>query len=158
MAPSRLLLCLAATALLTAQTDDPAYRRMLESKKAVTDYMNRRAREITDRAAAEIRSSETWEKVRGKRLEEMRDMLGLLPWPQRTPLNLRITGIIDRPEYTIEKIVFESMPKFYVTGNLYVPKNRKGRVPAVIYVCGHSQSPYGAKTQYQLHGISFAKN
>jgi cephalosporin-C deacetylase-like acetyl esterase len=149
---------IAAAALALCQTGDAAYKRMVESKQAVTDYLNRRAREITDRAAAEIRSSETWEKVRAQRLEEMRDMLGLLPWPRRTPLNVKITGRIDRPEYTIEKIAFESMPKFYVTGNLYIPKNRKGPVPGVIYVCGHSASPYGAKTQYQRHGISFAKN
>src|SRR6476659_5527394 len=97
-------------ALVTAalgQTDDAAYRRMLESKKAVTEYLNARARAITDHAVAEIQSSETWEKVRAKRLEEMRDMLGLLPWPKRTPLNVRITGKIDRPGYTIEKIAFE---------------------------------------------------
>ncbi|HET8550069.1 MAG TPA: acetylxylan esterase, partial [Bryobacteraceae bacterium] len=50
------------------------------------------------------------------------------------------------------------MPEFYVTGNLYVPKQRTGRVPAIVYVCGHSYSPHGDKTQYQRHGISFAKN
>jgi cephalosporin-C deacetylase-like acetyl esterase len=131
---------------------------MLESKKVVQEYLNHRARVITDAAGAEVSSSATWEKVRAQRLEEMRDMLGLLPWPARTPLNVRITGTLDRPEYTIEKIVFESMPKFYVTGDLYIPKNRKGPVPAVLYVCGHSASPYGAKTQYQRHGISLAKN
>jgi dienelactone hydrolase len=147
-----------AAALGLGQTDDAAYRRMVESKKAVTEYLNRRARAITDQAAAEIRSSETWEKVRPRRLEEMRDMLGLLPWPERTPLNVRITGKIDQDGYTIEKIAFESMPKFYVTGNLYIPKNRQGPVPGVIYVCGHSPSPSGAKAQYQRHGISFAKN
>jgi cephalosporin-C deacetylase-like acetyl esterase len=129
-----------------------------DSRKAVTEYLNQRARVITDRAGAEVSDRGTWEKVRDQRREELRDMLGLLPWPARTPLNIRITGKLDRGDYTIEKIAFESMPKFYVTGNLYIPKNRKGAVPAVIYVCGHSESPYGAKTQYQRHGISLAKN
>src|SRR5690349_8872192 len=131
---------------------------MLESKEQVTAYLESAARAITDRAAQEIRTRESWDKVRSRRLEEMRDMLGLLPWPPRTPLNVRITGKIDQGTYTIEKIAFESMPKFYVTGNLYLPKQREGRVPAIIYVCGHALSPYGAKTQYQRHGISFAKN
>lgn len=116
------------------------------------------ARKITDRAAADVASREAWEKVRAKRLEELRDMLGLLPWPKRTPLNVRITGKLDRAEYTVENIAFESMPKIYVTANLYVPKVRKGKVPAIIYVCGHSHSPYGDKVQYQRHGISLAKN
>ena len=155
----RWLSCAALACFSTwGQTDEAAYRRMLESKRAVGDYMNRRAREITDRAGAEVSDRTTWEKVREQRREELRDMLGLLPWPARTPLNVRITGKIDRGDFTIEKIAFESMPRFYVTGNLYIPKNLKGPAPSVIYVCGHAESPYGAKTQYQRHGISFAKN
>jgi cephalosporin-C deacetylase-like acetyl esterase len=155
----RLLVCFAALAgVLFGQADDAAYRRMIESKKSVTEYLNRRAREITDRAGAEVSDRATWEKVRDKRREELRDMLGLLPWPARTPLNVKITGTIDGGDFTIEKIAFESLPKFYVTGTLYIPKSRKGAVPGVIYVCGHADSPYGAKTQYQRHGISFAKN
>ena len=156
---ARLLWCISAAVLAWGQTDpDPAYRRMLESKRAVTEYLNRSARAITDRAAAEVARAETWEKVREQRREELRDMLGLLPWPERTPLNVTITGKLEREEYIIEKIAFESVPNFYVTGNLYIPKQRKGRAPAVIYVCGHAPSEYGAKTEYQRHGISLAKN
>lgn len=148
---------LAAVASAQAGTDD-AYRRMLESKRQVTEYLQRAATTITSQASAEIASRETWENVRAKRIDEMRDMLGLLPWPQRTPLNVRVTGTLDKGSYTIEKIAFESMPKLYVTGNLYIPKVRTGPAPAIIYVCGHSYSPQGDKTQYQRHGISFARN
>ena len=158
MKTARLFSFMIVAPLLSAQADEAALQRMIESKRAVTDYLNRRAREITDRAGAEVSDRATWEKVREQRREELWDMLGLLPWPARTPLNVKITGTIDSPEYTIEKIAFESIPKFYVTGNLYMPKQRKGPVPAVIYVCGHAESPYGAKTQYQRHGISLAKN
>ncbi len=126
--------------------------------RSTQDYLNRSAREITDRASREIANVEIWENVRAARLDEMRDELGLLPWPARTPLNVRVTGTLDKGAYTIERIAFESMPRIYVTANLYVPKKRNGRVPAVVYVCGHSYSPYGAKTQYQRHGISLAKN
>lgn len=149
------LLPLLAVALAAAepQTSTPP-----DEKQRTMQSLERMARVITDRAAEEIATRDAWEKVRVRRLEEMRDMLGLLPWPKRTPLNVRITGKIDKDEYVIEKIAFESLPKFYVTGNLYLPKNVKGRAPAVVYVCGHSNSPYGAKAQYQRHGISFAKN
>jgi cephalosporin-C deacetylase-like acetyl esterase len=144
-------------ALSFAQSQDP-YQRMLESKKEVTAQLVKMARDLTAQASAEIASREAWEKVREQRLEEMRDMLGLLPWPKRGPLNVKITGVLDKGSYTIEKIAFESLPKIYVTGNLYVPKNRAGKLPAIIYVCGHSISPYGDKVQYQRHGISFARN
>ena len=43
--------------------------------------------------------------------------------PAKTPLNTRITGIIERPDYRIEKCLFESRPGFLVTANLYVPKH-----------------------------------
>jgi len=127
-------------------------------RQEVSTYLESAARRITDRAAAEIASRDSWEKVRAQRLEELRFMLGLLPWPDRTPLNVQVNGTLDRDQYTIEKIAFESMPRFYVTGNLYLPKGTNGVAPGIIYVCGHAPSPCGAKTQYQRHGISFAKN
>jgi len=50
---------------------------------------------------------------------QMRIALGLWPWPTKTPLNAVIHGCIDQGEYTVEKVFFESMPGFFVTGNLY---------------------------------------
>ena len=62
---------------------------------------------------------------------------GLWPMPTKTPLNAVIHGKIDQGEYTIEKVYFESAPGFFVTGNLYRPKNINGKVPAVIFPHGH---------------------
>ena len=154
----RIVLPLALAIAAYGQTADPAYRRMLESKEQVTAFLVHEARAITDRAGQEILSVDNWEKQKARRLEEMRDMLGLLPWPKRTPLNVKVTGTLDEGSYTIEKIAFESLPKFYVTANLYIPKNRKGPAPAVVYVCGHAGDRNGSKAYYQRHGISFAKN
>ncbi|HXK61388.1 MAG TPA: acetylxylan esterase [Acidobacteriota bacterium] len=151
-------LILALTVTLFAQPADVAFRRMQASKTQTMAALERQARAITEASSREIQTRQSWEAVKEKRLEEMRDMLGLLPWPERSPLNIRITGTLEQPGYTIEKIVFESLPRFYVTGNLYIPKKREGRVPAIVYVCGHAYSPYGSKAKYQRHGISFAKN
>ena len=54
--------------------------------------------------------------------------------------------------------MFQSMPGLYVTGNLYLPKEITGRLPTVLYLCGHSPNPHGAKFDYQQHGIWFARN
>lgn len=62
---------------------------------------------------------------------------GLWPMPTRTPLNAVIHGRIDRGEYTVEKVYFESRPGFFVTGNLYRPKGTRGKVPAVLFAHGH---------------------
>jgi dienelactone hydrolase len=62
---------------------------------------------------------------------------GLWPMPTKTPLNAVIHGKIDQGDYTVEKVIFESAPGFFVTGNLYRPKNISGKVPAVVFPHGH---------------------
>ena len=56
------------------------------------------------------------------------------------PLNAKVTGTIERDAYTIEKVIFESMPGFKVTANLYLPKGAKKPRPAVVASCGHSSN------------------
>jgi dienelactone hydrolase len=82
-------------------------------------------------------SMEAW-KVRADHLRtRMRVALGLWPMPAKTPLNAVIHGRIDRGEFTVEKVFFESRPGFFVTGNLYRPKNAVGQRPGVLFAHGH---------------------
>ena len=127
-------------------------------QQAVMAYLSDEARKITERAGAETASREAWESVRKQRLAELKDMLGLADSRPKTPLNVQLRGTIERSGYVVEKIAFESMPKVYVTANLYLPTDRAGPVPAVIYVCGHAFSPFGAKTSYQRHGHTLARH
>ena len=53
--------------------------------------------------------------------------------PERTPLNLRTVGSIDRPAYRIEKLVYESRPGLVVTANLYIPKAGSAPYPGVLF-------------------------
>ncbi len=64
-------------------------------------------------------------------------ILGGLP-DYSGPLNPRVTGRIQAEGYTIEKIVFESLPRFYVTANLYRPDSA-GRHPGILLQAGHTQ-------------------
>jgi dienelactone hydrolase len=152
-----LLSALALAPLLAQSPDVAAFRRSMEDREAVRLYLEAEARRITDAASTEIRTRADWEKIREQRRLELRESLGLLPWPARTPMHLRVTGAVDQPAYRIEKIAYQSLPGFYVTANLYLPK-RAGRLPAVIYVCGHAGTDAGSKASYQRHGISLAKN
>lgn len=128
------------------------------SRDGILAYLAEEAREITDRAKQETASREAWEAVREERLDELKEMLGIGIARPKTPLNVRILGKIERSGYVVEKIAFESIPKVYVTANLYLPTERTGPVPGVIYVCGHAYSPQGAKTSYQRHGHSLARH
>jgi dienelactone hydrolase len=62
---------------------------------------------------------------------------GLWPMPTRGPLKAVIHGRIEREDYAVEKVYFESAPGFFVTGNLYRPLRPAGRVPAVLFAHGH---------------------
>jgi len=141
-----------------AQSESLPWQRMLASQEMMNRYLVGIARQVSNDAAAEFRTLASWEKVKEQRRLELLDMLGLEPLPPRTPLKAQITGVIEKPEYTIEKLAFESLPKIFATANLYLPKNRSSRVPAVIYVCGHAVSPHGSKVMYQHHAITFAKH
>ncbi len=90
-------------------------------------------------------------KLRDEIRRKLRSCFG--DWPERTPLNARITGKIERDAYTIEKLIYESRPNYPVTANLYIPKNRNGKMPAVLGTCGHTRNGK-AEPKYQ----EFARN
>ena len=91
-----------------------------------------------------------------KRSEQLRQQIlaasGLLPMPARGPLNAQIFGRIDRGSYTVEKVYFESLPGFYVTGSLFRPKEVKGKVPAVL--CPHGHWNYGRLENSHLNSTA----
>ncbi|MCB0669434.1 MAG: acetylxylan esterase [Saprospiraceae bacterium] len=94
---------------------------------------------------------------------QLLDMLGLNPLPAKTDLNVRITSTTEYEFFTVENIVFESIPGLYVTANLYRPKIVKEPLPAILYVCGHATVikdgyNYGAKANYQHHPAWYARN
>src|SRR5262245_66353498 len=103
-------------------------------------------------------SKESWEERRAELRRQYLDMLGLWPLPERTPLKATATGKLERDAFTVEKVHFQSKPGLYVTGNLYLPNPPpKDKVPAVLYVCGHSgRGRDGNKTAFQHHGMWFA--
>jgi dienelactone hydrolase len=78
------------------------------------------------------KSLSEFEKLRKTRKKELLRGLGLDPMPPRTPLNARVTGRIQRNGYHIEKVVFESRPKFYVTAHVYVPDRLDAQVSATL--------------------------
>jgi cephalosporin-C deacetylase-like acetyl esterase len=72
--------------------------------------------------------------------------------PERTPLNPRVTGTLDRPDYKIEKIIFESQPGFFVTANLYIPKTGSPPYPAILYPLGHERGGKSNPTWQEMLG------
>ena len=82
-------------------------------------------------------TAEAWSARAERVRRQMRVTLGLWPWPARTPLNPVIHGKLDRGDHTVERAYFESVPGFFVTGNLYRPKGHTGKAPGVLCPHGH---------------------
>jgi dienelactone hydrolase len=86
--------------------------------------------------------------------EKIRASFG--PFPEKTPLNAKVTGVVRRDGYDIEKVIFESRPGFLVTANLYVPRGRKLPLPGVVGTCGHSTNGKAAEP-YQSFAQGLAR-
>ena len=86
---------------------------------------------------AELTSIAAFEEHRKRVRDHFMTAIGGLP-EERTPLNVQCTGSLDRGTFTIEKLIYESLPEFYVTAALYLPKGIVSPQPAVVFVHGHS--------------------
>jgi cephalosporin-C deacetylase-like acetyl esterase len=88
-----------------------------------------------------------------KRLVRAKILEALGGLPEYTgPLNARVTGSLQAEGYVIEKVIYESLPGYYVTANLYRP-DRPGRYPAVLLQAGHTQE---GKAEPQLLAANLA--
>jgi len=91
---------------------------------------------------AGLKTLSDWQQRQELIKETLLDIVG--PFPEKTPLNPRIITAINKGSYTVEHIIFESQPGFFVTSSLYIParQNKKTRAPAIIYCSGHSAEGY----------------
>lgn len=118
---------------------------------------------LSTNCLAEIQSLDDWKARRPEYRRELMDMLGLNPPPPRGDLRATITGKLERDDYTVENLHFQSLPGLYVTANLYVPKNLSKPAPTILYLNGHggvtsNGVSYGNKALYQHYGAWFARS
>jgi dienelactone hydrolase len=127
--------------------------------QAIRKYLSAQAAQLEKDFHPQVKSAADFEKLRPDLRRQYHDMLGLWPIPEKTPLKAAVTGKVEGPGYTIEKVHFQSRPGLYVTANLYLPRPATGRYPAIHYASGHSgQGRNGNKTAFQDHGIWFASH
>lgn len=107
-----------------------------------------------DEAINQLNTLADWQERQNWVRQKLNKILG--PFPEKTPLNAQITGVIQKDGYRIEKLVYESMPGFYVTGCVFVPDKITGRAPAILNVIGHNQEAFRNEL-YQLVYLNLVK-
>ncbi|WP_439620710.1 alpha/beta hydrolase family protein [Gemmata sp.] len=161
-------LAAAAASPLALQLPPPAIARQAPPAPAALAPLNRFPRVVQESYVEQVRAAEKKGADLRAALKTKADAEGYVrgvrekiakcfgPFPEKTPLNAQVTGTLDRDAYTVEKVVFESRPRFFVTANLYLPKGAKGPRPGVIGSCGHSDDGKAAPA-YQSFAQGLAR-
>ncbi len=119
----------------------------------------KQAQELLDKEKQTKAQLDTPEKIH-QHADKMREFflqaIGGIP-DDGSELEPKITGVIKRDKYRIEKVIYHSLANYPVTANLYVPENLSAPAPAVLLCCGHS---YEAKAAigYHQQACLLAKN
>ena len=147
---NRMVFCVAALALSGAAFGDaidealkerpglyaktPCATHIFDATLMKVGALDRRA----ERVWAELKTPDAIAAHRARLHERMAAAVG--GFPERTPLNVRSCGVVPRDGYTIEKLVFESRPRHYVTALLFLPKDPRfaAPYPGVVVTCGHN--------------------
>ncbi|HUR56691.1 MAG TPA: acetylxylan esterase [Opitutaceae bacterium] len=111
---------------------------------------------LTARKAAveQLATRADWERYRDEARKKIFELVG--PFPEKTPLNARITGVVKKAGYRIEKVIYESQPGLHVTAALFVPEPLQGRAPAIVYCSGHHDAGFRAPN-YMLVILNLVK-
>ena len=85
----------------------------------------------------EYGSLDEWKERAAFLRRQVRFAAGLLPMPEKTPLNPQVFGRTEYGDYAIEKVLLETLPGFFLGGNLYRPLGKRGPFPGVVSPHGH---------------------
>jgi dienelactone hydrolase len=83
------------------------------------------------------KTRDAWEARAARLRKQVLFAAGLEPMPERNPLTPQIFGRIQKKDYSVEKVLLQTLPGYYLGGNLYRPLGKTGRFPGVLATHGH---------------------
>lgn len=120
-------------------------------------FLTSEAYKLLESRANMISQIKTKDELLQRQAEVKKTMWEILgPFPARTPLNAKITSTVRKNGYRVENIIYESLPRFYVTASLFIPANIKKPAPAILFCSGHSTGVYRLE-YYQLPLLNLVK-
>lgn len=101
---------------------------------------------------------DAWKRAAPDLRKRLTTALGIDRLPKPQARNVRQVGTVDRGDYVIEKIVYETLPDCPVAAHVYRPKKVEGKLPAVLYPPGHSWAEGKSHPDGQALGASLARD
>lgn len=127
-----------------------------EGEKATLDALDKRAAEAlariprpTDRAG--------WEKAVPGLRQKLTEAIGIERLPPARARNVQQVGVLDRGDYVIEKLTYETLPGCPVAAHLYRPAKADGKLPTILFPPGHSWAQGKSHADTQAFGITMAR-
>src|SRR5262245_21287116 len=102
--------------------------------EAIRASFQRQTQRLADSTFANVNTIEDWQAQRPVLREQLLEMLGLAPLPNRTDLHATVTDRVERDDFIVEKLQFQSRPGLYVTANFYMPKQVDNPLPTILYL------------------------
>jgi len=134
---------------------DNIWIQFSDAQNSLYHYLSGQAYPLLEKRANVVSGLHTladWQKRQEWLRTVLKDVIGT--FPKKTPLNAKITRTIDKDDFKVEHIIYESQPGFYVTSSMFIPSGLRGKAPVVIYCSGHSDNGYRA---YQTQILNLVK-
>jgi dienelactone hydrolase len=143
-------------AFLPSRVFSAEQRKQMHLPDMFDDYLHNRILKMLEKERDEwkqVHSRSAWELFRDSRLQALRTALG--KFPDKCPLETRVTSEYNGDGYRRQNIVFQSQPGVWVTANLYLPAEARSSMPGIVIL----HSLHAPKTQFELQdmGIIWAR-
>lgn len=115
----------------------------IDASNSLYDHLYKQSDELLERRReqiSELQSPSEWSRKKVELRKTIKRIIG--PFPEKTPLNSKIIRTLDKGTYTVDHIIFESQPGFYVTSSLFIPSNLEQPAPTILYLSGHAEEGY----------------
>lgn len=124
--------CLFITVLVTSL---PAFAADVQPGADYLKWVRDEADRLTQTGSPLVSAGSDQKAARAAFIKQLETHLGIAGI-ERPALDPVVVGRIEKPDYVIERVHFQTLPGIRMPGNVYLPK-KTGRLPAVLHVHGH---------------------
>ena len=104
-------------------------------------YTENEAKEVLEKLKSQYQTKDAWLQRAEIIRQGILEGADLVPFPAKTPLKPRFSEIREYDGYSVQNVAIESLPGVFVTGSLYLPDTKTGKLPGILSTHGHWNEP-----------------